>query len=117
TARWRDRIRHPWSRPRFFYYQLMEPHSPYDPQRESHDPGDVAFTRALGAGDASRAAAVNRLLMGMRWEELGPREVGLLESLYDIEVALVDRRLERLFAGLERRGVLERAVVVVTADH
>ena len=38
-------------------------------------------------------------------------------AAYDGDVAFADRELARLFDGLERRGLLERSVVVVTADH
>lgn len=39
------------------------------------------------------------------------------DSPYDGEIAFVDRELGRLRAGLEARGMLDGAVVVVTADH
>lgn len=38
-------------------------------------------------------------------------------AAYDGDLAFADRELGRLFDGLERRGLLERSVVVVTADH
>ena len=41
----------------------------------------------------------------------------LLQSLYDAEVAAVDAELRQLFAELERRGFLDDAFVIVTADH
>lgn len=38
-------------------------------------------------------------------------------AAYDGDVAFADRELGRLFDGLERRGLLDRSVVVVTSDH
>lgn len=40
-----------------------------------------------------------------------------LSSLYDAGLAALDRKLGELFADLERRGLLERSIVVLTADH
>jgi arylsulfatase A-like enzyme len=38
-------------------------------------------------------------------------------ALYDAEIHFVDAEIGRLLAGLEQRGLLERAFVVVTSDH
>jgi arylsulfatase len=40
-----------------------------------------------------------------------------LSSLYDAGIAALDRDLGELFTELDRRGLLERSVVVLTADH
>ena len=40
-----------------------------------------------------------------------------MAELYDAEVAALDRRLRRVFRRLRTRGLLEHAIVVVTADH
>ena len=36
---------------------------------------------------------------------------------YDADVAVADREVGRLIEALRQRGVLDRAIVVVTADH
>lgn len=119
TARWLDSAKNWWGHPVFLYVHTMETHSPYDPDRESHDPEELALRRRLGTvpEDGARVAAANALLDAQRWRELEAADVSLLESLYDVEVALLDFRLRRLFAELERRGILRNAIVVFTADH
>jgi len=119
SARWLDWAKNGWGHSVFLYYHLMETHSPYDPEHESHDPAETALRRRLGVGadDAARVAAANGLLTAHRWRELGAADVSLLESLYDAEVALLDFRLRALFADLERRRLLDGAIVVFTADH
>ncbi len=107
-----DALWHLWApRPLFLYYQLMEPHAPYQP--------DLALRRRHGvAGEREpRAAALNAKLTELRWGELTPGDVSVLEGLYDEEVGLLDGRLRQLFAALERLGILEHAIIVFTADH
>ena len=55
------------------------------------------------------------------WNDEGtppPEEIRrYLSSLYDAGLAALDRELGRLFDDLERRGLLDRSIVVLTADH
>lgn len=46
-----------------------------------------------------------------------PEHARYLEGTYDAGVRTLDRKLGRLFAELEARGLLERSLVVVTSDH
>jgi arylsulfatase A-like enzyme len=109
---WLDGAWHPGSgQPGLLYMQYMEPHAPYEPV----EPYRSRFERREdGAGDA---AALNAKLVGLRWYDLTSADVHLLESLYDGEVAAVDAELRQLFAELERRGFLDRSIVIVTGDH
>ena len=109
ALRWLDAA---WSRdserPALLYLQYMDPHAPYDPPEP--------FRGRFGAA-AGDAVAANEKLLATRWFDLTGADVDLLASLYDAEVASVDEQLRRLFAELTRRGFLDHAVVVVTADH
>jgi arylsulfatase A-like enzyme len=105
----------PWSRwtrrPLLLYLHLMDPHAPYDPPpaaREAHVP--VAPAGVSGA-------EANAKLLAQRWGELSDDEVAYLAALYDAEIASMDAQLARLFRRLGRRGLLDNAIVVVTADH
>lgn len=44
-------------------------------------------------------------------------DVRHLEELYDAQIRQLDAELGRLFAQLSRRGLLEEALIIVTADH
>jgi arylsulfatase A-like enzyme len=107
--RWLDSA---WSRdgdrPALLYLQYIDPHAPYDPA----EPFRSRFAR--GDRDASVA---NEKLLANRWFLLDRDEVDLLQSLYDAEVASVDAQLRLLFDELQKRGFLDDAIVVVTADH
>jgi arylsulfatase A-like enzyme len=103
-----------WRRwkPVLFYFHPMEPHAPYEP--------DAAARRGIvGEPPAgSSEAVVNAKVMAAgRWPELSSDEVRFMAALYDAEVAALDRRLRRVFRRLRTRGLLEHAIVVVTADH
>lgn len=91
------------------YIQPMEPHSPYG----QHD----AAVRARLGLPAARVRELNGRLDAFRWDTLTAEDRRDLEALYDGEVAAIDARLRRLFDGLRMRGLLDHAVVVVTADH
>ena len=99
-------------RPVLLYLHFMEPHAPYDPP--AHVRARIAGAPPPGVDDAVANAKVVDI---QRWDELSPQEVARLEALYDAEVADLDARLARLFDGLRRRGLLDHAIVVFTADH
>src|SRR5262249_55471072 len=106
----------PWSRwtrrPVFLYLHYMEPHSPYEPPQSARR-GRVA---APPPG-VDEAAATAKLMDPNRWDELSPDDVTYLASLYRAEVAALDASLEKFFQELESRGLLNHAIVVITADH
>lgn len=90
----------------FLYLHYFEPHTPYEPV----EPYRTRFQRP---GDGS---------VGDRWPRLQPgpldkAQIARLESLYDGEVASVDAELRLMFGELGRRGLLQNAIVAVTADH
>lgn len=108
---WVDHIRRRAARrPLFLYFQFMEPHFPYDPPPEYRGRFDPPGRR----GDD--ALAINKKLL-LETKAITEDDLAFLRSLYDGEVALMDAELRRLFGELDKRGVLEHAVVVITADH
>ena len=48
---------------------------------------------------------------------MDPRDLEHVKALYDGEIRLVDDHIGKLIAYLEKRGLAERTVIVVTADH
>lgn len=101
----------------FVYLHFLDPHSPYDP------PDD--FYRKFADPPLPRDQWM-RL-----WEDVRPHVPALVEAgfgpedprfadlvaRYDAEIAFEDSNLARLFAGMRRFGVLDRTLVVITADH
>ena len=103
--------------PFFLYLHYLDPHDPYAPPAV---PGRRRFAGAwdgdpaVAAGDPLPAAA---RLHATGDPGLSAAAVGHLEDLYDEEIAWFDGRLDALLATLRRRGLLDRALLVVTADH
>lgn len=105
----------PASRPLFLWVHYLDPHFPYDP------PADVAPASAGAACRAlERAVHDKRLPRGAVDSDrdgVSGRALGDCVALYADEIAYTDREVGRLLDGLERAGRLDRALVVLTADH
>jgi hypothetical protein len=88
----------------------FEPHAGYKP-------AEPFVRRFLDPADTENAAVANAKLTQLRTAELSDAEVRLLASLYNGEVATVDAELRKLFEQLGHRGFLDRAIIVLVADH
>ena len=106
-------------RPFFVFINYFEPHLPYRPTR----PFDQHFLP-----DGVRPHNVQRLrsfytpreygyILRLPFMEVKPRELEILTSLYDAEIAYTDSILGGLMDGLRQRGLLDDTLVVVTSDH
>jgi len=99
---------------RFFtYVHFIEPHYPYDPPSR--------FVALFGP-DAPIPAPVRRRTGWIAAVNHGqrpfpPAEQAHLVRLYDGSLAYVDREIGKLRRLLEQKGLLDRVVLVVTADH
>lgn len=97
------------SEPFFLFLHYFDVHYDYRPP----PPYDRLFDPDY-AGPVSGTHFARDLL---RRRELAARDLEHLVALYDGEIRWVDAWLGRLFAELERRGLGERTLVVVTSDH
>jgi arylsulfatase A-like enzyme len=101
---------------RFFaYVHFREPHSPYDPPA----PFDTRFGPDGPIPKAARRAPgdgwITDVNQGRR--PLSPAERDHLVRLYDGNLAFADEVVGSIRSALERDGLLERTVLIVTADH
>jgi len=93
--------------PVFLWNHYMDPHGPY------HAPERHYAERELSASEAES-------LYRRSWkkpESITDEEQQLLRDSYDDEIQYLDREFESFFDEVERRGRLEDALVIVTADH
>jgi arylsulfatase A-like enzyme len=97
-------------RPFFAFLNYIEAHDPYIPP-----PG---FEQRFGI----RAESIEDIEMIRTWHRTGnwyatERDKALIVDAYDDCIAALDEGLGRLFDDLERRGILENTLVIVTSDH
>ena len=104
--------------PLFLFVHLFDVHSqPFKPDSsvlyDSPEPHRKRFVQP-------DAAPLPQLPSKELWETAGsldPEQLEHLVALYDGAIHYVDTKLEQWFSELERRGLLENALVIVTADH
>jgi arylsulfatase A-like enzyme len=103
------------ARPWFVFVNYMEAHRPTIPPRRYRE-------RLLEPAEVDQSYAVDRSWLAT-WEytfglrDYDAREIELTRATYDAALAELDELTGSLLAALEARGLLERAVVVVTSDH
>jgi arylsulfatase A-like enzyme len=109
-------------RPFFLFAHFYDVHS--DKQRLPYesDPEDMESLAGWYEGDftgCGERLCASELLYDMaeRGEVLAGEDREYLSSLYDAGLRTLDRKLGRLFDGLEARGLFEDSVILVTSDH
>lgn len=93
--------------PFFLWLHYMDPHEPYSPK--------PAPPAGIYRGRFLRSSGLVRTILGGGL--LDPADLNRLQLLYDEEILTFDRQLGRLVSLLRQRGLLDRTVVVITADH
>ncbi|MGD8276981.1 MAG: sulfatase, partial [Gemmatimonadota bacterium] len=102
VERWFGRRRA--SRPFFVFINYFDAHEPFRARPAS----------LPEAGLPDRMFWYSR---GTQADDYTADELTALRDAYESEIAHLDGELERLFSRLSERGVLDRAIVVITADH
>jgi choline-sulfatase len=104
----------PRERPFFLYVHTIDPHVPYMPPKNflklyDAEPyaGPIGF---LGHSDLLEHIKVGHLALEQRDKER-------LVALYDGEISYHDVHFAAIMAGLEKRGLADDTLVVLTADH
>ena len=98
-------------RPFFAFLNYFDAHDPYLPP-PGFDPGFVRPPED----------AVEREMLVEWWplpdkDKAAPEQVRTVVDAYDACLAYLDDRIGRLIDDLERRGLLEDTLVIITADH
>ena len=98
--------------PFFMFVSYVESHIPYCPPRK--------YNRYLPAGvSLMQARQVNQ----DRWKymaghaRMDEQDFEILTALYDGEVAYADARVAEILGWLEQLDLLDRMMVIITADH
>ena len=97
-------------RPFFAFLNFYDAHDPYLPP-------EPWFEKFAGHPRANRLSPLRRFGMRERRELVTPNQVAEEVAAYDGAIGYIDHTLDQLFTDLDREGLLDRTVVVVTADH
>jgi arylsulfatase A-like enzyme len=98
-------------RPFFVFLNYLDAHAPYIP------PTGSSHRFGLAARAPGEKEVVYHSWPQLDKTKLPQKMVALGRDSYDDCLGYIDDELGRLFAELERRGALERTLVIVTSDH
>jgi arylsulfatase A-like enzyme len=101
-------------KPFFLYVHTIDPHVPYIPPRKYWTLYDSGPYRGP-VQPTGTAKLLGRVKAGA--VKLNARDRVRLEALYDGEITYHDDQLVRLVAALDRHGLLDDTLLVVTSDH
>lgn len=103
--------------PFFLYLHYMDPHGPYRPPPEYQR----RFARPIAAPEWVLAGDPNPIAQAIYSEgkpgNVDAAAVAHLRDLYDDEIASFDSELPRLLELIAGRGVAERTLLLLVADH
>lgn len=111
----------PWldtvgNRPFFLFLHSYDVHH-YDPQHTFDDLSDEGYDGQLRTAIRKHPRQIEWLVNKQKYHDLSAADIDFIRHLYDREIRGVDVQLQRLFDRLAHQGVLERTIVVLTADH
>jgi len=101
----------PSGRPVFGFFHTYQVHAPYSPPD--------GYRGLFGEGDCAVEPTAEALvpIQATASQHLTQEDFDCLAALYDAEIRHTDDTLRSLFDRLASIGFLDRAVVIVTADH
>jgi choline-sulfatase len=104
----------PKRQPFFLYVHTIDPHVPYKPPKSVL----ALYDSAPYSGPVDFAKS-NTLLEKIKLGKLSlnERDKVRLQALYDAEITYHDVHFAAIFDGLDKRGLTDDTLVVVTADH
>ncbi len=109
--------------PFFLFLHFYDAHSdierlPYDSAAEDREMFAGWYRGSFTGCDEQGRCATNFLAsLNSEGQTLEGDERRFLSDLYDSGLRTMDRALERLFALLENEGLLDRSIIILTADH
>lgn len=102
---------------RFFaYLHYMDVHAPYgDPENKIHAVFETGRLKGTPLTGSLRPLADE--ILEHRGTSIGEADRVTLDRLYNDGIRYLDKHLARLLAILEKRGLLQKTIIVVMADH
>ena len=108
--RWIDRL---GGRPFFVFANYLDVHKPFRPP----PPFAGRYSGGKAPPTTSREGGVELGALTGRTQAASPEEIQWDIDGYDESIQYLDSEIGRLYAELERRGMLENTLIIVTSDH
>jgi len=114
---------HDGTGPFFGFAHFYDVHSDWEKLPYDSDPRDQSRFAGWYTGDFDGCdeelgcASTYLVALNARGEKLTGDDLRYVQDLYDAGIATLDRKLGKLFRGLEERGILDNTIVILTADH
>jgi arylsulfatase A-like enzyme len=104
------------SQPFFWFVNLVECHSPYLPPKPYNDLGPIGRMKA--GRDAQEHLTFEALTCAcLRGTTASESELERMRHLYEQSIRMLDDWVARVLDKLDRAGVLDETIVIVTSDH
>lgn len=105
--------------PTLLFLGTVDTHGPWiarKPWMERYDAPNGRYTGPFQDHGTMRELGIKKGEMGCSLVP-PPRDVARLSAIYDSAVSYHDERLGDLVAGLQRMGIYDETMIVITADH
>ncbi len=106
--------------PFFMWMSSPKPHSPYDPPRPydaMYDPRDMPLPAGSPELLGTRHPGIDRTRFTHGLTSLSPQAWQVIRSHYYGSITFLDAMIGRVLDRLETKGILDRTIIVFTADH
>jgi arylsulfatase A-like enzyme len=97
------------TRPFFVFLNYFDAHLPYLPP--------PPFDRQFGPPPSGKVSLLGRWIIHPRRHQPSAQDIAAGMAAYDGALAYVDSRIGALLDQLDRQGLLDKTVIVITADH
>ena len=106
-------------KPFFLWVHYIDPHWPYSPPPPYRDrfQGDRFFDPRETIAVAKGKARQEMMGIGEGQEVDGHDDLAFYVARYDAEIAYADAEIGKLLGALRAKGLLDRTMTVLTADH
>ena len=101
----------------FLWLHLMDPHSPYLPEKSLRCKFNNSYCKTLENKDDTTLERDRLHLKGCLSDKLPSSTVGLYETLYDGEIFQADKLVGKILESLKSIGISDNTMVVLYGDH
>jgi choline-sulfatase len=111
---WIDQVGDP---PFFMLAHYFDTHRPYSPPPPYHRMFDPDYSGPIGDSFDLESYAGSKTEAFEQMKALKPQDWNHIVSLYDGELAFMDREIGRLLDGLDERNLRRNTLIVLLSDH